>query len=80
MAHVLKQRGASSDFDDHLAVVAWPPFVRVVEGVYAHGVDHALRREDIVELGLSRRFKGLLVRQVLCFRLYGSERTSRSWN
>ena len=40
----------SSDFDNHPAVVAWPPFIWVVEGTYAHGVHHALRREDIVEL------------------------------
>ena len=42
----------SSDFDNHPAVVGWPPFIWVVEGTYAHGVHHALRREDVVELGL----------------------------
>ena len=54
-AHVPRRRTASSDVDNHPAVITWPPFVRGVEGTHAHGVHHALRCEDVVELGLRVR-------------------------
>ena len=55
---VSRSSAASSDVDDQAAVVARPPLVAFIEGAHSHGVDHTVRREDVVETGLRlRRFR-----------------------